>query len=357
MGHVLVGMSGGVDSSVAAALLKAEGFEVTGVTFRLWLDCDLKSLTDPRSCCSLRDMETAADVAGILGIEHMCVDISNSFYISIVEPFAREYKKGRTPNPCVACNGLVKFPMLRALAEDMGASHIATGHYARISGNDICTSLLRGASKAKDQSYALYRLQQSELSRCIFPNGSRSKREIREAAEAAGLPSAQKRESQELCFIGGDNYREFLAARFPQALVPGLIVDTSGKVLGEHHGVAFYTIGQRRGLGLSSPTPQYVTKIDSKKREVTIGGPHEVPGAWLRAESAVWVQGWPPAESFEAEVMARYNSPPVPCSIVTAEDGFEAHFRDRIWAITPGQHAVIYRGDEVLGGGIIAEAR
>jgi len=355
-GHVLVGMSGGVDSSAAAAWLKAEGFEVTGVTFRLWLDCDLRSLSDPRSCCSERDMQMAADVARILGIEHLEVDISDCFFTDIVEPFALEYEKGRTPNPCIACNSMVKFPRLREMAEGLGASFIATGHYALSAAETGSTSLLRGVSKEKDQSYALYRLGQRELERCIFPNGNMSKDQVRAAADGAGLPSAQKRDSQELCFISGGSYRDFLAARFPESLAPGPILDSDGEILGEHHGVAFYTIGQRSGLGLASPRPLYVVELDSERRAVIVGDREEVPGQWLRAESAIWVRGRPPQEFFEAAAMVRYNSPPAACSVKISDGGFEAHFKDRIWAITPGQHAVIYQGNEVIGGGVIAAA-
>jgi tRNA-uridine 2-sulfurtransferase len=356
-GRVLVGMSGGVDSSVAAAILKERGFEVTGVTFRLWLDCDLRSLSDPRSCCSVRDMEMAADVAAGLGIEHMIVDLSDPFYAGIVEPFAADYMAGRTPNPCIECNSVVKFPKLRQVAREIGADYIATGHYSRVSSGGEEAHLLRAADRAKDQSYALYRLGREELELCIFPNGDLSKPEVRAAAQHAGLPSAQKRESQELCFISGRDYRDFLAARFPDALLPGPIKDHSGRTLGEHKGLAFYTIGQRSGLGLAGSQARYVTALESESRSVIVGTREEVPGKWLGAESPVWRGGSPPAREFEAEAMVRYNSPPAPCSVWVEGDRFELSFKEPVWAITPGQHAVLYDGDSIIGGGVIAESR
>lgn len=355
---VVVAMSGGVDSSAAAVLLAARGFEVTGVSFRVWLDCDLGSITDPRSCCSLRDMELAADVCHILGIEHLAIDISDLFFSSVVEPFAKVYINGQTPNPCVECNSLVKFPMLINAAEGIGAFYIATGHYAlTLDGDGGYTSLFRARSKRKDQSYALYRLGQEELRRCIFPNGAMSKEDIRAVAERAGLPVAQKRESQELCFISGRGYRGFLSSRFPEALSPGPILDTSGKLLTEHGGIAFFTIGQRSGLGVSTSRPLYVVALDPDRQAVIVGDRDQVPGEWLRAESVLWIRGHPPGESFQAEAMVRYNSAPVTCMVRTTEAGFEADFEKRIWAITPGQHVVLYRGNEVIGGGVIVEAR
>jgi tRNA-specific 2-thiouridylase len=356
-GHVVVGMSGGVDSSVAAALLCERGFEVTGVTFRLWLDCDLRSLGDPRSCCSLADMKMAADVAARLGIEHLEVDASELFYAAVVEPFAAEYMAGRTPNPCIECNARVKIPMLRQVAGSIGADFIATGHYARVAEDGGRTLLLRGASKPKDQSYALYRLERDELERCLFPNGDLGKQDTRAAAARAALPSARKRESQELCFVSGRNYRDFLAARFPEALIPGPIKDTAGRTLGEHKGIAFYTVGQRGGLGLGGPKAQYVTSLEPKTRSLIVGVREEVPGTWLLAKSPAWVKGSAPAARFEAEAMVRYNSPPTPCSVRVEEGAFEVRFEERVWAITPGQHAVLYDGDEVIGGGVIAESR
>ncbi len=351
-------MSGGVDSSVAAASLVARGFEVSGVSFRLWVDCDLKSISDPRSCCSQRDMEAAAEVAKTLEIEHIIVDLRDLFFSRVVEPFAGEYTMGRTPNPCEACNRWVKFPAIIEAADDLGAEYVATGHYARVERDEGgISSLLRAAATSKDQSYALYGLGQEELRRCIFPNGDLSKGEIREAASARGLSTAEKAESQEICFISGGDYRDFLAARFPEAFSPGPIRDSSGNELGAHDGIAFFTIGQRKGLGVSASHPLYVIALDPARRAVILGRQEEVPGEWLRTEAAHWIKGDPPGSSFHAEAMARYNTIPLPCRVEVEGDAFEVFFEKRAWALTPGQHAVLYRGDEVLGGGVIYSAR
>jgi tRNA-specific 2-thiouridylase len=351
-------MSGGVDSSAAAAALVAQGYEVFGVSFRLWLDCDLRSLSDPRSCCSQRDMEAAAEVAKTLGIQHTIVDLSDLFFSKVVEPFAGEYMKGRTPNPCEACNRWVKFPALIEAADCMGADLLATGHYARVERDDLgMYSLLRAAIADKDQSYALYGLGQEVLRRCVFPNGALSKKEIREAAGARGLSTAGKRESQDICFISGGDYRDFLSKRFPEAFSPGPVYDLSGNELGKHDGIAFYTIGQRKGLGVSASRPLYVIALDPVREAVVLGRREEVPGTWLRAEAAHWVKGDAPGGSFRAEAMARYNTVPVPCRVEVEGDGFEAFFDKQAWALTPGQHAVLYRVDEVLGGGVISQVR
>jgi tRNA-uridine 2-sulfurtransferase len=356
--RVVVAMSGGVDSSVAAATLVARGFEVIGMSFRLWLDCDLKSISDLRSCCSQRDMEAVGEVAKTLGIKHTIIDLRDLFFSRVVEPFAREYTMGHTPNPCEACNRRVKFPILIEAADDLGAEYVATGHYARVERVDGAkSSLLRAAATNKDQSYALYGLGQEELRHCIFPNGDLSKGEIREAASARGLATAEKPESQEICFISGGDYRDFLAARFPEAFSPGPICDSSGNELGAHDGIAFYTIGQRRGLGISASHPLYVIALERPRRAVVLGRKEEVPGEWLRAEAAHWIKGEAPQDSFKAEVMARYNTVPLPCRVEVEGNAFEVFFEKRAWALTPGQHAVLYRGDEVLGGGVIASVR
>jgi tRNA-specific 2-thiouridylase len=351
-------MSGGVDSSLAAASLAAEGFEVVGLSFRIFMHCDLRSISDARSCCSLRDLEAAAGVARSLGIRHITVDARDVFYARVVEPFAREYAGGRTPNPCVECNRLVKFPMLMETADGLEAEYVATGHYARVAlGEDGAVSLLRAEDREKDQSYALYALERETLRRCLFPNGGLSKEEVRRAAAARGLETAGKAESQEICFLGGGDYREFLAARFPEALSPGPIYDSSGKELGRHEGIALFTIGQRKGLGVSAPQALYVVALDPSRNAVVLGSRDEVPGKWLRAESARWISGSPPGDSFQAEVMARYNTFPLPCRVEARGDAFEVFLDEKVWALTPGQHAVLYSGDTVLGGGVIVEAR
>ena len=354
---VVVAMSGGVDSSAAAALLLACDYQVRGVTFRLWEDEALSSL-GPAPHRSLDCAQAARETAERLGIEHTVIDLRQRFFSQVIEPFVEEYMQGRTPNPCVECNRRVKFPSLLEAAEEMGADYIATGHYSRVkSGEDGLYLLLRAAYKPKDQSYALYVLGQDILSRCLFPNGDMSKEEVREVVSSRGLSLRERRESQEICFLCGVDYRDFLTLHYPEALAPGPILGTSGEVLGEHSGVAFYTVGQRRGLGVSAPHPLYVVAVRPSRREIVLGRRDEVPGTYLEAEAVHWTGGSPPAASFQAEAMVRYNSPPVPCRVEVGEDSFSLHFERQVWALTPGQHAVVFEGDRVLGGGIISETR
>ncbi|MDY6796558.1 MAG: tRNA 2-thiouridine(34) synthase MnmA [Actinomycetota bacterium] len=348
---VVVAMSGGVDSSVAAALLVERGFRVTGVTFRVWEE----GAATPRGRVRLfSDPEEAARVAGRLGVEHRVIDLRERFTSEVVEPFAREYLRGRTPNPCVECNRRVRFPALMEAIRALDADLIATGHYARMGGEEgESPSLLRASSVGKDQSYVLYGMSREELRHCVFPNGDLAKSEIMEAAAARGFDAAERVESQEICFLHGGNYREFLAVRYPEALSPGPVLDTFGREIGEHRGIAFYTVGQRRGLGVSAPHPLYVVRLDPDENAVVLGRGDEVPGDYLRASGTHWAGSRPPASSFEARAMVRYNSRPAPCRVEVTDGGFELRFGERVWALTPGQHAVLYSGDEVLGGGVI----
>ncbi len=356
MSSVVVAMSGGVDSAAAAVSLREEGHRVIGVTFRLWEVESATGLGSPR--CSLAAVESAAAVARRLGIEHQVIDLRERFHALVVEPFAREYLRGRTPNPCVECNRWVKFPALMEVADELGTDLIATGHYARACvGEDGEVALYRAADRAKDQSYALYRLGKETLSRCVFPNQDIDKMEARRRAEDAGVRFARGEESQEICFLCGAGYREFLSRRYPEALAPGPVLDTSGKKLGEHEGIAFFTVGQRRGLGVSAPHPLYVVRLDAARRAVILGAREEVPGTWLRAEGSHWIKGEPPSREMHLEAMARYNSDPAPCRARVDGDNLELFFTRKVWALTPGQHAVLYRGVEVLGGGVIAESR
>lgn len=351
---VMLAMSGGVDSSAAAAFLTEEGYRVVGLTFVLW---EAGTGESGLAGSANHYLERAARVADILGIEHRVVDLRDEFLSRVVEPFTAEYLRGRTPNPCVECNLRVKFPSLLHAAEDEGAEFVATGHYARLEKRDNgFVHLLRGKDGRKDQSYVLYRLGQEVLGRCLFPNGERTKEEVIAAARERGLPADSMRESQDICFLAGGDYRDFLALRCPQCLAPGPLLNTRGEVLGEHEGIAFYTVGQRRGLGLSFPHPMYVVRLEPERNAVILGRKEEVPGTWLRAEDAAWVGAVPPAPSFRAEAAARYNAPAVPCTVEVEGGGFTLRFDSPVWALTPGQHAVLYRGEEVLGGGVIASA-
>lgn len=355
-GKVVVAMSGGVDSSAAALTLVEEGYRVVGATFRLG------SAADHMGNNAMKEepafLQRAFSVSSQLGIEHRVMDLRETFRSAVVGPFVAAYLQGRTPNPCVVCNQEVKFRALLRVAEEEGAHYVATGHFARLlPGEDGSFSLLRARDRGKDQSYVLYRLGQGELSRCLFPNGDRSKEEVRKLAASRGLPVTDMEESQDICFLTGFDYRDFLALCEPRCLSPGSILDTEGKERGRHDGIAFYTVGQRRGLGVSAPYPLYVVRLEPERGTVVVGRREEVPGVYLEAEEAHWVRGDPPAASFDAEAMARYNTPPVPCRVKVTEKGFTLEFADRVWALTPGQHAVIYRGDEVLGGGVIAAVR
>ncbi|MBN2026043.1 MAG: tRNA 2-thiouridine(34) synthase MnmA [Actinobacteria bacterium] len=350
---VVVAMSGGVDSSAAAAALVDEGYRVAGVTFRMWED-DRGSGAVPAARCSTAMVEEAARAARVLDIEHVVIDLRERFHALIVEPFVREYLRGRTPNPCVECNRLVKFPTLVEVADELGAGAVATGHYARTCLDDAgYHTLLRASHTSKDQSYVLYGLGRERLSRCLFPNGERYKEEVRKTALAHGLAGDERGESQEICFLCGGSYRDFISRGYPEAMAPGPVLDTAGAKLGEHRGIAFHTIGQRRGLGISAPCPLYVVALDPSRQAVILGRKEEVPGKWLRAASPHWVKGEPPGDSFAAEAMVRYNTVPEPCRVEVSDDGCEIFFARRVWALTPGQHAVLYRGDEVLGGGVI----
>jgi tRNA-specific 2-thiouridylase len=241
------------------------------------------------------------------------------------------------------------------VADELGADLVTTGHYARAClGDDGKMSLLRAKGKAKDQSYALYRLGQETLSRCLFPNQAITKEEARNRTIRAGLRFARGAESQEICFLCGGDYRDFLVRHYPEAFAPGPVLDVSGRKLGEHKGIAFYTVGQRRGLGVSALRPLYVVALDPARRAVILGERDEVPGSRLHAEEAHWVRGFPPGEDFTAEAMVRYNSEPRPCRVRLDGGAFELTFDEKAWALTPGQHAVLYHGDEVLGGGVIA---
>ncbi len=350
-GSVVVAMSGGVDSAAAAALLLREGWRAIGVTFRMWEGAPAAPGTKG---CPPEMLGLAAGAARKLGIEHLVIDLRERFRSLVVEPFARTYLRGRTPNPCLECNRLVKFPALLEVADGMGVDAVASGHYARTCrGESGAPALMRAVAEEKDQSYVLYALGRETLSRCLFPNGEKRKGEVREMAVSLGLADAGMRESQEICFLCGGGYREFIARHYPQASSPGPLLDTAGRVLGQHGGIAFYTVGQRRGLGVSAPHPLYVTAIDAAAGAVIVGSREEVPGRWLRAEELHWVRGEPPAPRFEAQAMVRYNARPEPCRAQVSQGAFELSFRERAWAVTPGQHAVLYRGEEVLGGGII----
>jgi tRNA-specific 2-thiouridylase len=338
-------MSGGVDSSVAAGLLMEQGYDVRGVSLRMWEGNKLA----PRSCS---DHRGASEVAEILGIPHVLLDLRSEFSESVVEPFARDYFRGRTPNPCVACNRDFKLGALLQWARKQGVDYVATGHYARIvrAGSAERCSLLRGTDGSKDQSYFLFALTHDQLARTLFPLGELRKPEVRAQAKRMGLPVAEKSESQDICF--GD-YRALVESYAGKnGHSGGEIVDRQGNVLGRHQGIHRLTIGQRRGLSISAAEPLYVLEIEEQSKRVVVGKRGELGSQGLIAGRMNWIES-PNGERFTAEVQIRYRSHAIPCTVRSVGSGCEVYFDGRYPAVTPGQAAVFYRGDQLLGGGWI----
>ena len=364
MERIVVAMSGGVDSAVTASLLVEQGYEVIGVTMLVWSPPGVDmNYTD--SCCGLSAAEDARRVASRLGIRHYTLDFRDRFYDDIVRNYVDEYRAGRTPNPCVRCNEFLKFGALLDRARELGAERIATGHYARVRYHDEVGrwQVLRAADTRKDQSYALYRLSQEQLSRTLFPLGGFTKGETRTLAADLGFAVASKPDSQETCFVPNNDYPQLLQLLAPDTATPGAIVDPEGRQLGEHTGVAFYTIGQRKRLGISAREPLYVSSLDPEKRTVTVA-PGSHPALYQTRVEAdqvnlVSLPAWQGSLNGSAKI--RYNMADQPSSLELVEQQgrslLVAEFEQPLRAVTPGQSLVAYQGEVLVGGGVIRSAQ
>ena len=354
-GKVIVAMSGGVDSSVAALLLARRGYEVVGVTMRLWSVEREGVPASNKRCCSVEDVEDARRVCHAIGAPHYFMNFEREFQRHVVDYFVREYDRGRTPHPCLACNDKIKFDFLLRRALFLDADYIATGHYGRVrDGADGERALLTGADGSKDQSYVLFTLGQAELRRLLLPVGEYRKDEIRRMAADANLPVANKPDSQEICFIPDDNYRKFVADRVKPR--PGDLVTSGGEVLGRHPGIQFFTVGQRRGLKLNGNTdkPLYVTRIDAETNRVYLGHGEELMSRRLWASRVNWLSDAPPPSPTRASAKIRYKADTSPATVTPLPDGWaEVVFDDPQRAVTPGQAVVFYDGERILGGGYI----
>ncbi len=344
---VLVALSGGVDSAVAAALLKEQGYDLVGVTMGLY--CGTKAADS--GCCSQSAARDAKQIADRLGFPHYTINFKEDFRHLVIDDFISEYRQGRTPNPCIRCNQFIKFDLLLRKAKELGAELIATGHYARIDSRPATRRLLKGLDPKKDQSYVLYRLTQEQLAHTLFPLGEMKKDKVREKARKLGLPVADKAESQEICFVEDDDYGRFIRETAPELLRPGDIVDKTGNVVGRHEGIAFYTIGQRKGIGHHKGEPKYVIAIDPINNIVTIGSDPETLKSELVAADLAFISGEVPAGPLVITAKIRYNAGEAPATLYP--DG-KVIFQKPQRAVTPGQSVVFYQGEEVIGGGIIS---
>ncbi len=366
---VVAAMSGGVDSSVAAALLKDQGYEVIGITMQIWpASAQAASAGKPFSgCCGTEAAIDAKKVADRLGIPHYTLNFRDVFKDKVIADFIGEYKNGRTPNPCIRCNQFIKFDHLARKAKELGAEFVATGHYARIESRKSKVEnrnnefkLLKGIDKRKDQAYVLYMMDQNSLAHTLYPLGQLTKDKVRKIAKDLELPVHDKEESQEICFVEDDDYGRFLKQTYPEAVRPGPIVDQAGKVVGQHEGIAFYTLGQRKGLGHHKGRPKYVIRLDRENNTVVIGDRKDTLGKELIAEQVSYVSGVAPAGPLAVKAKIRYNSPEAEAILRDMGDGegrgrkAKVEFAEAQNAITPGQSVVFYKGDEVIGGGIIS---
>lgn len=351
---VVVAMSGGVDSSVAAALLVEQGYPVVGMMLRLWSE---EGHEGENRCCTPDAMAQARRVAALLGIPFYALDVRERFHGSVVRTFLDGYTHGQTPNPCVVCNRFIRWGYLLEQAQAAGAAYFATGHYARLQvGESGQVKLLKARDGQKDQSYVLSSLKQYQLAHTMLPLGEFTKPDVREMARKFGLPVAERPDSQDLCFLGQEDYRSFLSRNAPEAVRPGPIVNRVGEVLGQHQGLAFYTISQRKGLGIFAAEPYYVLEKDLAENRLVVGSGGELGQQHMSVAEINWIAGAAPVERFKAQVKIRYKAAPAEADVLPiANGGAQVSFERPVRDITAGQLAAFYQDDVVMGSGLIVK--
>lgn len=353
---VIVGMSGGVDSSVTAALLLEKGYDVIGVTMQIWPDTKEERIAERAGCCSLAAVDDARKVANKLSIPYYVMNFKEIFGEKVIKYFINEYTEGKTPNPCIMCNKYIKFEALLNKAIAMGIDYVATGHYSRIKydSNKKRYLLKKSVTSEKDQTYVLYNLTQDQLSRTLFPLGDYTKEEVRQLAKKYGLHVASKAESQEICFIEDNDYARFISENTDKEIKPGYFVDTKGNILGKHKGIIHYTVGQRKGLGIALGKPMYVVRIDVENNLVVLGDESEVFSKTLTANQVNLISVDKITDKMRVTAKIRYTAKEAPATIYPLEEGrVKVEFDYPQRAITPGQAVVFYDGDIVVGGGTI----
>lgn len=355
---IAVAMSGGIDSSITALLLKEQGYDLVGITLRVWDYLSEGCEEKETGCCSMESIFEARDFCEKIGIPHYIVDVREEFKATVVQNFIDEYMQARTPNPCVLCNPTIKWGGVLKKADELGCSHIATGHYSKIKEKNGRYYFTKAEDGSKDQSYVLWQMSQEQIERTLVPLGEYQKSEIKKIAEEHGFVKlAKKRESQEICFIPDDNYRNFLKKRvknLEETVLGGTYINTNGEPLGEHNGYPFYTIGQRKGLKIALGKPAYVVSIDKETNQITLGDKEDLYTKFMKINRVNSIKYAKIPENVELEVKIRYNTKPVPCKVLCNEDNtYSVYFKEAVSAVTPGQSAVFYESDDMIAGGII----